>query len=369
MKKTASLIQAFVFLAFIGVFFVLHFALPDRPLSGRESLQTAPRFTFSGLFSGRLTRQLEDYVSDQFPFRDGWITLKAGAELASGREENNGVFLCADETLIEAFTAPERGTLDRKLDALNALAENTEIPVAFALIPGASEIWGGLLPKGAPNGSQRELIRYCYDSVNVKTVDMASALAAHAGEPVYYRTDHHWTTLGAYYGYTALAQALGFDPLPLSDYRERVVTEDFYGTAWSSSGFSWVAPDRISAYVEQGDAVITNYPAGSPEPGALYAEKYLGETDKYSYFFGGNTPLLKIETGNAGPKLLILRDSYMDSLSPYLFPHFSEIDILDLRYYKSSLKEFIEAEGFDEILVCYSVNNFVEDSNLFLLSR
>ena len=369
MSKKASLIQILVFLAFLGLFCVLHFALPDRSLSGRESLQTAPRFTFSALFSGRLSRQLEDYVSDQFPFRDRWVTLKAGAELASGREENNGIFLCENETLIEPFTAPEPGTLDRKLDALNALAEDVEVPVYFALIPGASELWGGLLPEGAPNAGQREIIDYCYDYADAGTVDMVSALAAHAGEPVYYRTDHHWTTLGAYYGYTALAEAMGFAPVPLSAYREQVVTEEFYGTAWSSSGFSWVAPDRISTYVEPGDAIVFTYPAGSPEPGIVYDEGWLSQTDKYSYFFGGNTPLLKIRTGNSGPKLLVLRDSYLDSLCPYLFPHFSEIAVLDLRYYKSSLKEFMNAEGFDEILVCYSVKNFVEDTNLFLLSR
>lgn len=369
MKKTSSILQIVVFLAFIGLFCVLHFVLPDREISGRESLQTAPRFSFDTLFSGRLSKSLEDYVNDQFPFREGWITLKAGAELVSGREENNGVFLCENETLIEPFRAPEEGGVRRKLEAVNALAESAGAPVSFALIPSAAEIWSAMLPKGAPNDSQRDFINGCYAQIIADTADVRSVLAAHTGEPIYYRTDHHWTTLGAYYGYAALGEALGYDPLPLSAYSERVVTEDFYGTAWSSSGFSWVAPDSISAYVEPGDAAITVYPDGSPASGRLYAEEYLSQTDKYSYFYGGNTPLLKIETGNPGPKLLIVRDSYMDSLSPFLFPHFSEIHILDLRYYKSGLREYIETEGFDRVLVCYSVKNFVEDANLFLLSR
>lgn len=369
-KKNASLIQILVFLAFIGAFFVLHLALPDRSFSEQENraLQTAPKFSLSAVTSGRFMSQAEDYVSDQFPFRDGWTTLKARAELLSGKDENNGVYLCESETLIEAYTAPDAAALDFNLDAVNTLAAQAGVPMYFALIPGASEIWADQLPAGAPNDSQRETIDYAYAYVDAETVDIAAALSAHAGEPIYYRTDHHWTTLGAYYGYTALAESMGFSPVPLSDYTETVVTEEFYGSVYSASGFSWVAPDRISAYVEQGDAIVTNYPQGVPIEGALYDEGYLAVKDKYSYFYGGNTPLLTIETGNEGPKLLILRDSYMDSLSPYLFPHFSEIHILDLRYYMTSLKAYLDEYDFDSVLVCYSVNNFVEDGSVFLMA-
>ena len=369
MKKNSSLVQVLVFLVFIGLFCALHLALPDRSLSGRESLQTLPRFTASSLFSGRLTKQLEDYFNDQFPFRERWLTLKAGAELAIGKDENNGVFLCEGETLIEPFAAPQQSALDRRVEAVNTLNRRAGVPVYFALIPSAAEIRADLLPEGAPNDSQREVIRYCYDRVDAAAVDIASALAAHADEELYYRTDHHWTTRGAYYGYAAILRAMGQAPVSLDAYTPEVVTEAFYGTAWSSSSFSWVRPDRIARYVTHGDAVITNYPSGTPVPGSLYDESYLSATDKYSFFYGGNTPLLTVATGNDGPKLLILRDSYMDSMSPFLFPHFSEIHILDLRYYKTSLAEYIEANGFDQILVCYSVKNFVEDMNLFLLAN
>ena len=124
--------------------------------------------------------------------------------------------------------------------------------------------------------------------------------------------------------------------------------------------------DVLDGLEEQGAAEIENYPQGVPLEGSLYAPEYLEVKDKYSYFYGGNTPLLTVRTGNPGPKLLVLRDSYMDSLSPFLFPHFSEIHILDLRYYHTSLKACLEEQGFDSVLVCYSVKNFVEDSNIFL---
>ena len=368
MNKKAALAQTLVFLIFIGAFFVLHFALPDKSVSGRESLQTAPKFSFSALTSGRFSTQAEAYVSDQFPFREGWITLKARLELLAGKKENNGVFLCENETLLEPFDAPEPSDLDFNLDAVNTLAEHAGVPVYFALIPSASEIWRDMLPSGAPNGSQRELIDYAYNYVNLPAVDMYAAMEARRDEPVYYRTDHHWTTLGAYYGYAALAETMGFEPVPLDEYTETLVTDEFYGTTYSASGFSWVKPDSVLTYVNQGDAVVTNYPQGVAMPGALYDESYLDVVDKYSYFYGGNTPLLTVTTGNEGPKLLIVRDSYMDSMSPFLLAHFSEIHILDLRYYRTSLKAYIDEHGFDEILVCYSLKNFVEDNNIFMLA-
>ena len=369
MTKKSALIQALVFLIVIGALFILHLALPDRDFSEQENraLQTVPQFSFDALIEGRFTRQAEDYVSDQFPFRDGWTSIKARGELLSGKEANNGVYLCENETLLEAYAAPDDKSLREKLDAVNKLTDTAGVPVYFALIPGAADIWSDLLPPGAPNDSQKATIDHAYENVNAQTVDMYTPLAEHANEPIYYRTDHHWTTFGAYYGYAALIQAMGFDPVPLSNYTETVVTEEFYGTAYSASGFSWVRPDRISTYVEQGDATVTNYPAGAPLPGTLYDESFLARKDKYGYFYGGNTPRLTVETGSPGPKLLILRDSYMDSLSPYLFAHFSELDILDLRYFKSSVSAHIAETAPDAVLVCYSVADFAEETNIFLM--
>ena len=160
---------------------------------------------------------------------------------------------------------------------------------------------------------------------------------------------------------------MGFDAVPLGDYSETVVSEEFYGTTYSSSGFSWVKPDSISTFVPDTGVTVTNYPQGAAVPGKLYDESFLAVKDKYSYFYGGNTPLLTVTTEHTdAPRLLILRDSYMDTLSPYLTAHFSELHILDLRYYRSSIKAYAAERDIDAVLVCYSVKNFAEDTNLFL---
>ncbi|MGI5936245.1 MAG: DHHW family protein [Oscillospiraceae bacterium] len=372
MSKRANWVQNIIFLAFIFLFFFLNIILPDKDFSEQENrkLAQSPKFTFSSLFSGDFTKNFETYTTDQFAFRDSWITLKAFSELTAGKKENNGVYLCEKETLIEGFEAPDFEQIDANLAALESLLENVDVPVYFSLIPGAAEIWSYKLPPDAPNDSQLEIIEYAYKNTSVNTVDMYSALKAHADEYIYYRTDHHWTTLGAYYGYTQLAKAMGFESSPLSSYTPRRVSDSFYGTVYSSSGFTWISPDSIDIFVEEDGVKVTNYPSGAPVAGTLYDESFLEKKDKYSFFLGDNTPLLQITTDNEdAPSLLIIRDSYMDSLTPFLLENFSQLHIVDLRYYKTSLADYIKSHDIDNILVCYSVVNYCTDNSIFLLGR
>lgn len=372
MNKKALWAEALIFLAFIGAFFILNLVLPDRQFSEQENryLQMRPEFSFKSLFSGDYTSKFETYTTDQFTFRDEWITLKAASELALGKQENNDVHLCENGTLIEGFKRPESSVLDSNMSALNTLVGNTDAKVYFALIPDKSDLYSSLLPKNVPNDSEKEVIDYCYGQSNATNVDIYSALSAHTDEYIFYRTDHHWTSLGAYYGLSALAESMGLPCPALDSYTDRhVVSEKFYGTTWSSSGFSWVDPDTMETFVNAPEGLkVTSYPQGSPVEGKLYDFSFLEKKDKYSMFMGGNCPMHVIETGNEDkPSLLILRDSYMDSLIPFLLDDFSEIHVLDLRYYRASLKAYIEQNDFDNVLVCYSVSNFCSDSNIFLL--
>lgn len=372
MNKKALWAEALIFLAFIGAFFILNLVLPDRQFSEQENryLQMRPEFSFKSLFSGDYTSKFETYTTDQFTFRDEWITLKAASELALGKQENNDVHLCENGTLIEGFKRPESSVLDSNMSALNTLVGNTDAKVYFALIPDKSDLYSSLLPKNAPNDSEKEVIDYCYGQSNATNVDMYSALSAHKDEYIFYRTDHHWTSLGAYYGLSALAESMGLPCPALDSYTDRhVVSEEFYGTTWSSSGFSWVDPDTMEIFVNAPESLkVTSYPQGSPVEGKLYDFSFLEKKDKYSMFMGGNCPMHVIETGNEDkPSLLILRDSYTDSLIPFLLDDFSEIHVLDLRYYHASLKAYIEQNDFDNVLVCYSVSNFCSDSNISLL--
>ena len=163
---------------------------------------------------------------------------------------------------------------------------------------------------------------------------------------------------------------MGLEPLNLSDYEKTTVTTDFYGTTFSTSGVRWVAPDSIDTYIPGDGVKVTSWFTGQPEEGSLYVDRYLTEKDKYSYFLGGNQSLCVIETEHTdAPKVLVIRDSYSDSLAPFLTERFSEIHLFDPRYNLTSVKDYVAQNDIDQVVVLYSFQNFTTDQNLFVLAR
>ena len=164
---------------------------------------------------------------------------------------------------------------------------------------------------------------------------------------------------------------MGLEAAPLDESQKVTVSEDFYGTLYSSSGVRWLPPDHIDRYISDEGVTVTAYPDGTPHPGSLYVDSFLSEKDKYSSFLGGNKPLCVIETGHTGaPKVLVIRDSYADSLAPFLTQSFSEIHLFDPRYNLTSVKDYVEQNEIDSVVVLYSISNFTATgSNLFVLSR
>ncbi len=367
MKRASNIAQILCFLLFLVLFFLLLLLLPRREFSEQENryLAQPPRFRFSALVSGSFTRDAEDSITDQFPLRDRWIGLKSRLERAAGKTENNGVFFCSRDTLISRFPQPEEKQLRDALNAVNALTENTDVPVALALIPSSAEVWRDRLPRNADTADQAALIRELYAGCDADTVDILGALEARREEEIYYRTDHHWTTLGAYYGYAATAPVLGLEPAERDSFSPVTVTDSFYGTAYSSSGVRWLGPDSIERWVGAEGVSLFRGPEETPAP--VYAEDKLETKDKYAYFLGGNTPSLIIRTGNGGGRLLVIRDSYSDCELPFFFAHYGEIHVLDLRYYRQSVQDYVRENRIDRILVNYSLSTFVSDTSVYLM--
>ena len=376
-KKYCIFITA-LFCAFIGVFLVANAVSPDRTFSEMENrnLEQLPTPSVKTLLSGEFMKDFETYTTDQFVGRDSWIGLKSTTERVLGKQENNSVYFCDKDTLITRFDQPDSQKVTDNLTYVNNFVENVDIPVTFSLIPTQACIWADRLPAGAPNASQTDILDQAQAAVPGATwADLYTPLWEHRDEDIFYRTDHHWTSLGAYYGYTGLAEALGFTPVSLDSYTETVRSTEFYGTVFSSSGVRWVKPDTISTYVPDTGITVTEHSydnKGNPIeiPRSLYVESFLSVKDKYSMFLGGNQSLGVVKTPNTDkPKLLITRDSYTDSVVPFLTPHYSEIHLIDLRYYKLSIQDYIEQNGIDQALVLYSVPNFVTDSNLLWIAR
>ena len=372
MTRKYSVFLCALFCAFLAVFGIAEAVLPDRTFSENENryLQQLPTPTVDGVFSDDFMGDFETYITDQFPLRDRFITLKAASELALGERENNGAYYCAGGALISSFPEPDDKRVEQNLGYVDTLAKNAGVPVYFSLIPGKTTVWADKLPAGADRGEERALIQKAAGATAAKWVDILTPMLSADEDSLFYRTDHHWTSDGAYLGYRALTEAMGLTPAELSGYQGKTVSEDFTGTTWSSSGFSWVKPDSIRLYVPGDGVTVTNYNSGKAQPGVLYDWDKLKVKDKYAFFLGGNTPLAVVKTAHSdAPKLLVIRDSYADSLAPFLTENFSEVHLYDPRYNKTPVSEYITENDIDEVLVLYSAANFASETNLFILTK
>lgn len=366
MSKRYSIFITVLFCLFLFGLGIAQFVVADKEFSEQENryLSQFEAPTLETLKSGEFMEDFEDYVVDQFPLRDQWIKLKAWCEKLMGKQENNSVYLGTDDnTLFAQYTRPTLEELEKRIGHINKLASNVDVPVYFALIPDKSFVWADRLPANAPLVDDGSVLEDAAGLVSgqVNWIDLSGALS---GDDVFYRTDHHWTTMGAYQGYLALMTAMNGSATVLDD-PPTLVSDRFYGTTWSSSGAGWVAPDEMYTWVPEGLFNVTWYHNGTPEAGKLYDESKLAVKDKYSMFLGGNQPLciIKNEQSNGG-RLLVIRDSYSDSLAPFLGLDYSEVHLWDPRYNNTRLSQYIAENKIDQVLVLYSNANFATDANL-----
>ena len=374
MTKAYSIFLTVLFTVFIGGVLVISALLPKEEFSEMENrfLQKPPELSIETVKNGKFMENAEKYVSDHIAGRDLWVAAKAWGERLSGKQENNGVYFGKQDTLLNRVDTPawedtpaqagvsaKQGLLTR-LGFVDTLAGNVSVPVYLGIIPSS----------GAPTAGEAAIIETLYSRTAARTVDLLSVLSAHSGEELYYRTDHHWTSLGAFYGANAIFEAMSLERVDLADYERTTVTDQFYGTIFSASGVRWVAPDRIDTYIPADGVKVTSYFDGTPSQGSLYVDSYLEVKDKYSYFLGGVQPLCVVETGlTDAPRLLLIRDSYSDSLTPFLTQSFSQIHLFDPRYNLSSIQGYIQDNGIDAVAVLYSIPNYIADEYQFVLSR
>lgn len=368
-KKSDYIIISLFFLFIYGIVAANLFK-EDRTFSEMENRMLAkmPEVTIQNVISGEFMEDYETYITDQFTARDVFIQMKSAGERLLGKKVNRGVYYGSDGYLAEQMLSLNKEQLAKNMNAVKNYLGITDAKVSFALIPGSLEINRNKMPRVISDVRQNEIIDELYQELrdyDVTCVDIHTELAKHADEELFYRTDHHWTSLGAYYGYRALFNAKGEDAVPLSAYEKTVRSEEFYGTLYSKTGAFWLQPDVISTYVKEEGITVERVEGNSMAEGELYEEGWLLKKDKYSMFLGGNQPLAIIKNGRKDlPKLLVIRDSYFDSMAPFLTPHYSEIHVVDFRYNRSNVEAYIRENGIEEVLIIYSLANFHEDKNV-----
>lgn len=365
---------ALLLLAYIGVLMALNLLTPDRLFSDSENrvLEQRPQFSWDDLVQGRFTRSYEKYIADQFALRDFWIGVRSDAERLFGKRESNGVYLGRDGFLLQKFDQPGSGEFRQRIRAVNSLAASLPgVRKYLLLAPTSVAIMADKLPPDAPVASERLTLNRVKQALDpgIRYVDVYPVLYSHRDEYIYYKTDHHWTTLGAYYAYVRLCGDLGLEPHAPDYFRVARVTGSFYGSLYSRGGFRHLQPDTIELYYPRSpERYRINYFDYNQVSHSLYALSNLKKKDKYSVFLNGNQSLVKISTGlKNGRKLAIVKDSYALSLIPFLTGHYQEIYVVDPRYYRDSLQTLVKTHGIGELLLLYNVNTFFEDPSILAL--
>lgn len=380
-KGAKKLDRAFVilFAALILLVSVLFWVIPDREFSETENkdLTQVPTFTIDRLLDGRYTADIADYMADQFPGRDFFIRVKAAAEMALGKMGNNGVILGEGGTLIPRSEMVNTDNLTKNLSAIAAFTkwcEDHGVPTTTAVAGRSMDVLHHTLPDfygSAYSDALWEALAEEAAALGRPIIPLRDPLheRAKAGEYVYYRTDHHWTTLGAYYGTKEILAEMGREIAPIESYTREMVSDAFFGTTWSTSGMSWIAPDTMEYFRFEGDTDFTTtiVDDGTSFAG-FYDRSYLAKKDKYSSFIGGNNALVTVtKNGDAArPTLLLVKDSFAHSAVPFLAQHY-DLVIVDIRYYKKSTAALIDEYGADRVLVLYNIDSLTTSADSVLL--
>ena len=348
------------------------YVIPDSEFSEQENryLQMFPKLNLTTLTNGSFTSEIADYFSDQFPARDVFVGIKGVSEIALFKHENNNVTLGKNGYIIKRNGYPDYSMFDKNSDALTkfaSAASELDLPYVIALAGRGEDVLDAYLPALYPSGVSEKLWEYSSETFSgsdgVDYLDLEApfeqAITGDEPEQLYYRTDHHWTTAGAFMAYTLISEQLGTEnPLTAADITVEEASDEFYGTTWSSGGMKWIKPDAIEYYRWEGDTACTTEIADTGVSfEGFYDRSYLEKKDKYSSFISGNNARVNVyrTDGTERQKLLVIKDSFAHSVVPFL-AHDYDLVILDLRYYKNSVKQLIEDEGFSTACWCSSIS-------------
>lgn len=357
-----------VFLVGIASFNILS---NDKRFSEFENRMLAqkPKFSIDRLMSGRYTDKFEKYKVDQFMGRDFFMRVKSSTELLIGKRENNGVYYGKDGYLIEVFNPVEDKYIEKNLQAINNFSNKfKDINSYISIIPTAISVLEDKLPTNLENNTQLEYIQNTKKNLgdNIKYIDTYDALSKNSDNYIFYKTDHHWTSEGAYISFNKIKYEMNLKGNNIK-YNKLEISDNFSGTLVSKSGFRNDEKDSIYAYLPENNTtkvIVSNIEQQEKSP-SLYNTEKLNKKDKYEVFLGGNYPILEINSNAQTDKeLLLIKDSYANSIIPFLVDYYSKIIVVDPRYYYDDIEELVNNNNINDILYLYNANTFYSDKSL-----
>lgn len=361
------------------IFMIIIIAAPIVFIFSKKSVFSAeenrplakmPELSFASVTDKRFMNDMSRYLSDNFPCRISWVKGKMFIDRLMGKSVINDIYL-GDNMLIEKLKTPDYTEVARSIQAIGDYASHYHTKTYFMLVPTSAGIYKDELPVSAPQLDQKEFID---DSIaglrsSVEVINVYDELEAAKDEYIYYRTDHHWTSLGAYCAYRKAAAQLGYTPVDLDRFDINTVSKDFGGTFYKKCFYDGVKKDSIDIYTyPEGSKVLEvmlNDGKDIKMEKDIYFYDYLNGSDKYCVFLGDNRAYTAIRTNNNNKKkILVIKDSYANSFVPFLTNHYEQIDVIDLRYVKNSITDYIDPNQYDQTLFLYNASTFAEDKNV-----
>ncbi len=361
----------FVVLLFVVMFLNIITPTSKTSVAENRELQQRPSMSLSRLLDGKFASEYTKFLSDQFINRDGLIKIKAKFDLMTGKKEINGVYIAKNDYLMEGFKRSDDNSTLSKLSEINKFTNNnTGLKVSMMLVPNKVEIYSNLLPKSNPNDSQKEYVNFVKKNLDskIKVVELFDVFEKNKNNiDLYFKTDHHWTTDGAYLAYVEYCKALNLEPINENMLERNLASDSFKGSLYYKNGAEIGFPDELYLYLNKNEdkPVLVKYYDDLKKVPSLYDVSKLQGRDPYEVFTGGNHTQIKIRTNiDTKRKLLVVKDSYANAMLPFLVNNFSEINIVDLRYFTGSLQDVIQNNELTDVLFLNNINTFNTDSSI-----
>ena len=412
-KLSKSLLPGLFFLCLtLGMLFSL--IIPLRPTYSefeKRELASFPKFSFSALVSGSYFKDIDTWFADTFPFRERLISANSKlSELRGVGDKIYGLNDMAVQTVPQASSektteaesgnkepseTTEKQTEPTVPDQINDVTQTLGgvlvigdagyeycsfhqdvadeyvgiINKTAQQLKGVSNVYCMVVPtsmditmsdnvrKGINSCDQSEVAKYIYDSLNTgaKSVDLYTQLRMHRDEYVYFRTDHHWTALGAYYAYAKFCETAGYKPMSLEKY-EKVSYGDFLGSFYGDTNNSSMKknPDELIAYLPpyKSSLTFTNTQGKSFNWELVHDVSNYPISEKYNSFAGSDNPFTVIEnlSKEKGKTCLVIKESFGNAMIPFLVGKYKKVYVIDYRYYKKGIITFAKQNKIDDVL-------------------
>ncbi len=417
LSRRASRMRALQVCAFFLAFYLLSamsLMIPLRPDYSDMELRDLAKFpvpTFRTLVNGDFFDDINLWFSDTFPFRDGWMSLSStvkglygfsdtnvhgevqeGDEIpdgpmtttttdpnvtttetisttvptqSQGPAETIGALLVTGDSAYEYYNF-KQALADQYITTVNRAAEQLKgiATVYDVLIPTSIEICVDPSVRAGINTSdQKKAIQYMYNSLraDVCKIDAYTVLerAQKNGEYVYFRTDHHWTAIGAYRTYEAFCVARGVTPTSLSAF-EKQVYPGYLGSFYRDTQSTAMRnnPDLVEAFVppSTNDMTMLMTDGELLDYHVITDVTNWSELYKYNTFIGGDNPLSTIHNPNKtdGSACVLVKESFGNAFAPFLVEDYEYVYVVDYRHFNKvdprNLAQLVQDKGATDVI-------------------